>query len=215
MRSKSIPTLSSWRRSPCRLVPAMAARQRLRQRPSPVLQNLDGFQNEDALLVPHFRSKARTLKEAQAGEHRGDDALKFYTEREWPKCDVIVSNPPFLGTKKLRAELSDSYVDELFRIYAGRIPNFSDLCCYWFEKARELIELKKCERAGLLATQGIRGGLNRVVLKNIRKTGGIFFAESDRPWVLDGANVHVSMVGFDDGSEKKRVLDGKPVSVIN
>ena len=66
---------------------------------SPVLQNLDGFQNEDALLVPHFRSKAKTLKEAQAGEHTGDDALKFYTEREWPKCDVIVSNPPFLGDK--------------------------------------------------------------------------------------------------------------------
>ena len=41
----------------------------------------------------------RPLKEAQAGEHKGDDALKFYTEREWPKCDVIVSNPPFLGGK--------------------------------------------------------------------------------------------------------------------
>jgi hypothetical protein len=53
---------------------------------SPVLQNLDGFQNEDALLVPHFRSKAKTLKEAQAGEHQGDDALKFYTEREWPSA---------------------------------------------------------------------------------------------------------------------------------
>ena len=67
-----------------------------------MLQNLDGFQNEDALLVPHFRSKAKTLKEAQAGEHKGDDALKFYTEREWPKCDVIVSNPPFLGGKLIR-----------------------------------------------------------------------------------------------------------------
>ncbi len=182
---------------------------------SPVLQNLDGFQNEDALLVPHFHSKARTLKEAQAGEHKGDDALKFYTEREWPKCDVIVSNPPFLGTKKLRAELGDAYVEELFRIHAQRIPNFSDLCCYWFEKARELIEQKKCNRAGLLATQGIRGGLNREVLKNIQKSGGIFFAESDRPWILDGANVHVSMVGFDDGSETNRVLDGNPVTVIN
>ena len=72
---------------------------------SPVLQKLDGFQNEDALLVPHFHSKAKTLKEAQAGEHAGDDALKFYTEREWPKCDVIVSNPPFLGGKLIRREL--------------------------------------------------------------------------------------------------------------
>ena len=52
----------------------------------PVLQNLENFQNEDALLVPHFRSKAKSLKEAQAGEHAADDALKFYTERKWPSA---------------------------------------------------------------------------------------------------------------------------------
>ena len=69
----------------------------------PFCKILDGFQNEDALLVPHFRNKAKTLKEAQAGEHKGDDALKFYTEREWPDCDVIVGNPPFLGGKLIRA----------------------------------------------------------------------------------------------------------------
>ncbi|MEO8429140.1 MAG: hypothetical protein ABI651_18775 [Verrucomicrobiota bacterium] len=72
-----------------------------------LLQNLDGFQNEDALLVPHFRSKAKTLKEAQTVEHAGDNALKFYTEREWPEADVIVGNPPFLGDKVMRRELGD------------------------------------------------------------------------------------------------------------
>ena len=87
------------------------------------------------------------------------------------------------------------------RIYGNRVPGQSDLCCYWFEKARELIEQGKCKRAGLLATQGIRGGANREVLKRIKETGDIFFAESDRDWVLAGANVHVSMVGFDDGAE--------------
>jgi hypothetical protein len=61
---------------------------------TPVLQVLEGFQNEDALRVPHFRSKARMLKEAQAGEHTGDDALKFYTEHEWPAASVVVGNPP-------------------------------------------------------------------------------------------------------------------------
>ncbi len=116
---------------------------------TPVLQNLDGFQNEDALLVPHFRSKARTLKEAQAGEHAGDDALKFYTEREWPEADVIVGNPPFLGDKVMRGELGDDYVEEFREIYGNRIPGQSDLCCYWFEKARDLIEHRKCKRAGL------------------------------------------------------------------
>ena len=105
---------------------------------SPVLQNLDGFQNEDALLVPHFRSKAKTLKEAQAGEHKGDDALKFYTEREWPKCDVVVGNPPFLGGGKLWVELGRHYQQELWRVYENRVPRFADLCCYWFEKARAM-----------------------------------------------------------------------------
>jgi type II restriction/modification system DNA methylase subunit YeeA len=182
---------------------------------TPVLQNLDGFQNEDALLVPHFRNKARTLKEAQAGEHAGDDALKFYTERDWPDCDFIVGNPPFLGDKLMRGELGDDYVEELRKIYGERIPGQSDLCCYWFEKARELIEQKKCKRAGLLATQGIRGGANREVLKRIKKSGDIFFAESSRDWILAGANVHVSMVGFDNGSETLRFLDSKSASEIN
>jgi type II restriction/modification system DNA methylase subunit YeeA len=181
---------------------------------TPVLQNLDGFQNEDALLVPHFRSKAKTLKEAQAGEHAGDDALKFYTEREWPEADVIVGNPPFLGDKFMRGELGDNYVSELRKIYGERIPGQSDLCCYWFEKARDLIEHNKCNRAGLLATQGIRGGANRKVLKRIKETGDIFFAESSRDWILAGANVHVSMVGFDNSSETQRMLDGKSATEI-
>jgi len=182
---------------------------------SPVLQNLDGFQNEDALLVPHFHSKAKTLKEAQAGEHTGDDALKFYTEREWPEADVIVGNPPFLGGSKLWEELGRHYQKELWKIYDGRVPGAADLCCYWFEKARQQIEKGKCKRAGLLATQGIRGGANREVLESIKKSGDIFFAESSRDWILAGAAVNVSMIGFDDGSEKNHALDGKAVPVIH
>jgi hypothetical protein len=104
---------------------------------TPVLQNLDGFQNEDALLVPHFRNKAKTLKVAQAGEHAGEDALKFYTEREWPACDVIVGNPPFLGGSRIGEELGREYQKQLTKIYEGRVSGFADLCCYWFEKARQ------------------------------------------------------------------------------
>ncbi len=181
----------------------------------PVLQELEHFQNEDALLVPHFRSKAKSLKEAQAGEHATDDALKFYTERKWPPAAVIVGNPPFLGGKFLRRELGDETVDALFATYGDRVEPQADLCCYWFEKAREAIERAECKRAGLLATQGIRGGANREVLKRIKNTGDIFFAVSDREWILAGANVHVSMVGFDDGAETFRQLDDKAVISIN
>ncbi len=136
-------------------------------------------------------------------------------EPEWPDVDCIVGNPPFLGGKLLRSQLGDEYVNKLFTQWSDRVPREADLCCYWFEKARQHITAGRCPRTGLLATQGIRGGANREVLKRIKETGDIFFAESDRPWILDGANVHVSMVGFDNGDEQSRTLDGKPVTTIN
>ncbi len=49
----------------------------------------------------------------------------------------------------------------------------------------------------------------------VKQTGDIFWAKSDRNWVLDGANVHVSMVGFDDGAETTHDLDGRSVGRIN
>ena len=136
-------------------------------------------------------------------------------EPEWPAAEFIVGNPPFLGGKLLRANLGDEYVDAMFELWHERVSREADLCCYWFEKARRRIEQGKCVRAGLLATQGIRGGANRKVLENIKQTGDIFFAESDRDWILEGANVHVSMVGFSRGTETCHVLDGKPVPRIN
>lgn len=66
----------------------------------------------------------------------------------------------------------------------------------------------------MLATNSIRGGANRRVLDRIKETGNIFLAWSNRPWVLDGADVRVSIISFDDGSEVTRVLDGSHVSEI-
>ncbi len=139
-------------------------------------------------------------------------------EPAWPAVDVIVGNPPFLGDKKMRRELdknNDGYVDRLRAFYSGRVPGGADLVCYWFEKAREQIKNGKAERAGLLATNSIRGGLNREVLKRIKGTGDIFMAWSNREWILDGAAVRVSMVGFDDGTEQHKTLDGMPANTIN
>ncbi len=136
-------------------------------------------------------------------------------EPTWPPADYIVGNPPFLGGKLLRTNLGDAYVDAMFEVWGERVPREADLCCYWFEKARDCLYRRRCQRAGLLATQGIRGGANRKVLERIKESGDIFFAVSDREWVLDGANVHVSMVGFDSGRDRSRVLDGVRVERIN
>lgn len=67
----------------------------------------------------------------------------------------------------------------------------------------------------MLATQAIRGGTNKQVLDHIKENGDIFFAYSDKEWILDGATVHVSMVGFDNRDEKTKQLDGASVDTIN
>jgi hypothetical protein len=78
-----------------------------------------------------------------------------------------------------------------------------------------MIAAGRAKRAGLLATQGIRGGANREVLKRIKQTGDIFFAVSDQKWWDAGTAVHISMIGFDNGTEENRLLDGKPAATIN
>jgi len=161
----------------------------------PILKPLDNIKLMDAIL--------------------GYDAEGRPVEPVWPAAEVIVGNPPFLGGGKLRGELGNRYTDDLFKLYGDRLPNFSDLVCYWFEKARSMIAEKHLGRAGLLATNSIRGGANRTVLQRIKESGDIFWAQSDRDWLLDGAAVNVSMVGFDDGSEETRTLDDLSVEAIN
>ena len=161
---------------------------------TPILEPLENIARMDAII--------------------GRDEGGALTEPEWPTAEVIVGNPPFLGSKLQRQELGDSYVDGLFDVWEGRVSREADLCCYWFEKARAQVESGRTERAGLLATQGIRGGRNREALNRIAASGGIFWAQSDRVWTLDGAAVQVSMVGFDDGRETTRELDGLEVSEI-
>ncbi len=171
----------------------------IRDQKQPILRKLSNIQHNDAIL--------RYNEEGQP------------YEPEWPEAEYIVGNPPFLGDKLMRAELDTIgqplYVDQLRALYEGRVPGGADLVAYWFEKAREAVIRNRGYRAGLVATQGIRGGLNRTVLERIKKTGDIFFAVSDHDWVLEGASVHISLIAFDDGSETRKKVDGISVPTVN
>ena len=162
--------------------------------------------------------KRPILDKLQTIENR--DAILDLTDKkhpkpaEWPEADFIVGNPPFLGNKLFRQSgLSNEYIEALYRSY--EINKNADLCCYWFEQSRQFIKGQPRVRAGLLATQGIRGSGNREVLDRIKGDCDIFLAWSDRDWVLNGANVHVSIIGFDAGDERNRTLDGHTVQTIN
>ena len=138
-------------------------------------------------------------------------------EPEWPTADVVIGNPPFLGGKLLITHLGEDYVSRMFATYDDRVPAEADLVCYWFERAGQQIASGKTSRAGLVATNSIRGGANRRALQAATNTRPIFEAWSDEPWVIDGAAVRVSLVCFsraDDEFVSGARLDGRPVDEI-
>jgi hypothetical protein len=150
-----------------------------------------------------------------AQQHSGSDPLSCGpSEASWPTANVVIGNPPFLGDKKMRAELGDAYTEALRKTYERRVPGGADLVCYWFEKARAQIEAGALGAAGLVATNSIRGGKNRVVLDAICRTTRIFEAWSDEAWVNEGAAVRVSLVAFGDAA-RGATLDGQGVSAIH
>lgn len=185
-------------------------------RRDPILQPLDHIENRDAVL----EVKGEGLKVKGA-----------VSEPAWPAADAIVGNPPFLGDKKMRAELGNEYTDALRSQYEGRVPGGADFVTYWFEKARAQIEAGKTQRAGLVGTNSIRGGASRKVLERIVATAPIFEAWSDEAWINNGAAVRVSLVCFghqpvrpelvegpisaSTSSARTVVLDGQPVDAIH
>lgn len=175
-------------------------------RKEPVLEELDAIECRDALIT----ELDRTVSVANSSLVKID-----YGEAHWPQADFIIGNPPFLGTKKMLRGLGDDYAQALRKVYEGRVSPFSDLVCWWFEKASGEIIRNRAVRAGMVATNSIRGGRNRLVLDKITKNLRIFEAWSDEPWVVDGASVRVSLICFDASPTGVLPnLDGVPVQEI-
>ena len=159
----------------------------------PILKPLDTIECRDAILTPDN------------------------TEPDWTEADVVIGNPPFLGDKLLIRHLGNDYVSRLRKTYAGRLSAQADLVCYWFEKAGKQIQSGKATRAGLVATNSIRGGANRRALQVATDTRRIFEAWSDEPWVIDGAAVRVSLICFGNAADERLTetrLDGQVVNEI-
>lgn len=157
---------------------------------NPILRSLGNIECRDAILAP-------------------DGA-----ETQWPDANAIVGNPPFLGAKLMKRLLGVKETEEIRAAFEGRLPGFTDLACYWFEKAREKISEGRCERAGLVATNSIRKNTNLPVMKRILNDSRIFEAWSEEKWTIDGAAVDVSLVCFGD-SGQAAYLNGQEVDSIN
>lgn len=159
-------------------------------RKDPILAPLDHIENRDAIL-------------------NADG-----TEAKWPAVDAIVGNPPFLGQRFMLRELGETYARQLRKCYDGRVDGNADLVIYWFEKARAQIAKSLVKYAGLVSTNSIRGGANRLTLTKIIETCPVYDAWADETWVNAGAAVRVSLVCFGN-STQQTFLNGLLVSHIN
>lgn len=183
-------------------------------RKNPILQPLDHIENRDAVLAVIPAKAGIQSNEKLDSRLRGNDEI--VVESDWPTVDAIIGNPPFLGGSKMRGELGDDYTEALRKCYADRVPGGADLVTYWFEKARAQIEAGRCQRAGLVSTNSIRGGANRKVLEKILDVAQIFCAWADEEWVNEGAAVRVSLVCFEGKQPRySLMLDGAAVSAIH
>jgi hypothetical protein len=115
----------------------------------------------------------------------------------WPQADVVIGNPPYLGRRKMVAELGADYCARL----AERHPNVSgvsDFVCYWVPLAHK--HLPADGRAGLVTTNSIKQNESRAVSLDyiVANGGAIFEAVSAKPWSGDAA-VTVSIFNWTKG----------------
>lgn len=156
---------------------------------NPILRALNTIENRDAVL--------------------NEDG----TQAEWPKADVVIGNPPFLGDKKMIRELGEGYVKRLRDAHLKDVPGGANLVCYWVFHANEMMKRKGTQSIGLVTTNAIRSGADRKTLEALSKTAKIYHALSDEPWVVDGASVRVSIFCASI-HERSKSLNGRPVEDI-
>jgi hypothetical protein len=138
------------------------------------------------------------------------------SETTWPDADVLIGNPPYLGAKLMYRRLGRPETERLRAAFVGRLPGFTDLVCYWFEKAREKMMADRTKRVGFVATNSIAKNTNLPVLLRIVADLDIYEAWSDEEWVVDGAAVRVALICFaqKDLHSTPR-LNGQVVACIN
>jgi len=169
--------------------------------------------NEPALPLDNLDANIRcmdALIESEPANLPGDDQKAWRTplldehgkatRADWPAADVIIGNPPFNSSKKLKPDFGPGYVNALRKAYPG-VPGMADYCVNWFRRSHD--EVPVCTpddplagRVGLVGTQNIRNNKSRVGgLDHVAASGVIVEAVENQPWSGE-ANVHVSIANW-------------------
>ncbi len=131
----------------------------------------------------------------------------------WPRANVIIGNPPFLGGKTMRKNLGEDYLNRIFSKFPD-VKDSVDFCVYWFRLAHQSLNLNGC--AGLVATNSISQGKSRKASLDyiVQNGGSIHEAISTQVWSGE-ANVHVSITNWNYKKNNVYYLDNEEVKYIN
>lgn len=116
---------------------------------------------------------------------------------EWPSADFVVGNPPFIGSKRMRAALGDGYVDALQEAWP-EVPEATDFVMRWWHHAAQCVRSGAISRFGLITTNTLRQTyVRRAVVPHLEGDDrlSLVFAIPDHPWVdsAGGAAVRIAM----------------------
>ena len=186
--------------------------------PQPVIRDFRNIENRDAVLaydgvefvtdehgVPVTRWNGETMKVSPVtGEQVPDETARKPVERYlnprkvvWQEADFVVGNPPFIGTKRMKAALGEGYVEALRGAWP-EVSESADFVMYWWHHAATLTARGDLERFGFITTNSLRQTFNREVLRkalDAKPPIVLTYAVPDHPWVdsTDGAAVRISM----------------------
>ena len=135
-------------------------------------------------------------------------------ERKQGGFDVWVSNPPFMGGRKISSNLGDSYEKAIKRLLMDGAKGSVNLVAYFF--LRSLLLLRNTGIAGFIATDSITESDTRTqALTHVFENATAYFGLSSFPWP-GKAGVHVSVIVFSLRTWKGAVvLDGEQVESIS
>jgi hypothetical protein len=197
--------------------------------PEPVLRDFANIECRDALLSYDREEARRDAQDRIVTQWDGvttkphpvtgqpvpdEDARRVVYDyvnarrAEWPAAEFVVGNPPFIGTKRMRAALGDGYVDALRATYADEVEDNADFVMFWWNTAAKLLKAGRISRFGFITTNSITQSFNRRVLMSHLSSGvRIVWAIPDHPWVDEatGAAVRIAMTCAATTSEPARI----------
>lgn len=200
--------------------------------PEPILRDIRTIENRDALIdwnakeldrdesgAPVTRWDGETMKiHSVTGKPVPDETARVEVYRyvspraaTWPKADFIIGNPPFIGSKRMRSALGDTYVDAV-QCALPAVPDATDFVLRWWHLAARIVGRGETRRAGLICTNSIYQAYNRRIieqhLNSASEAVSLTFVIADHPWVdeKDGAAVRISMSVIAAGANSGRLI---------